>query len=432
MKHRILITAFTILLSLTAKAQWTNYSFPNLDVLLDIYFTDANNGFVCGYQNDASNNMYNRIYRTTNGGTTWTQTFEVYDAIANFTSHSLHAFYFTSPTNGFCVGGRNGIYPFICSTIDGGATWDTLSLPYTSFVVNISFPDASTGYICGEPPTAATSLFKTTNGGTSWTDISAAAGTAMNYCPIKDVHFLTPTDGFACTLPTSNQQAGIYKTTDGGLTWTQQYTIGNNEGFTSIQFINSTTGFASGTIGKAYKTTNGGATWTAIPLGIQNDVQDIYFINSQTGYAASTSGFDGAIYKTTNGGSTWTVDNTGNFIIMYAYYSLSISNGTGYACGFGGYSKNSNMPQAINEENNTIDLTVYPNPASNQVTFNIENPYAGTKQLILRNVLGEEVQIHSFSGSTFTLPLIGLASGVYSYELTGEDDCFSKGSIVVE
>lgn len=434
MKKLITLAALFLFAAFPARAQWTNYSFAGLDVLLDIYFLDANNGFVCGYEIDASNATHNRIYRTTNGGTTWTQQFEVVDAQFSTQAHSLHAFSFTSASNGFCVGGVGGVYPFICSTTDGGQTWDSLTLPYIGIVVNIAFPGSSVGYICGEPPFANTSLFKTTDGGATWSDISAAASTAMGGCPIKDVDFITTTEGYACTMATSSTQAGIYKTTDGGTSWTQVHTVGNNEGFTSVQFISSTTGFASGTIGKVYKTTNSGATWTLIPvMTIQNDIQDVHFVNSQTGYAASTDGFNGGIYKTTNGGTSWSLDNSGSFVIMIAYYSFSFSGGKAYACGNGGYSKNNSVPQGIESTSNKVAMEVFPNPANDQVTFATgEESFVPGRTLSFRNTLGECVLVNSVSGPVTILSLSSLAPGIYFYELADERERLASGKITVK
>lgn len=365
-----LITIIVFALSINAvSAQWTNIVFTaGLDVLTDIYFLDVNTGFVCGYQ--GSGTTHTRIFKTTNGGATWTQVFTVTDNNSIGQSHSLHEFQFTSPSTGFCVGGRNGLYPFICKTTNGGNSWDTISLTTPNFVVSIDFPDATTGYMCGEPPVASTSFYKSTDGGATWTDMAATIAPQIAYCPIKDVEFVTPNDGYAVTLATSSTQAGIYKTSDGGVTWTQQYTIGNNEGFTAVQFINANDGFVSGLIGKVYKTSNGGITWTPIPVtSISNDVQDIHFVNPNIGYAASTAGFSAGIYKTTNGGSSWTLDNSGGFSVMIAYGSFSFVGSTAYACGQSGYSKTTTAPVGIDESVFALEADLFPNPANNSINI---------------------------------------------------------------
>src|SRR5688572_9239945 len=120
------ITLLTVVFMLcnTANSQWNNYSFTGLPALQDIYFLDANIGFVCGDDPFNSTQKYARIYRTSNGGTSWTKVFEVNDPpFPSAGTHSLHSIFFTSPSNGWCVGGKDGTNPFICTTTDGGLTW---------------------------------------------------------------------------------------------------------------------------------------------------------------------------------------------------------------------------------------------------------------------------------------------------------------------
>ena len=59
--------------------------------------------------------------------------------------------------------------------------------------------------------------------------------------------------------------------------------------------------------GNFIKTTNGGLNWSVVPIGITTDLNSIFFINTNLGWAA---GADGLIIRTTNGGLSWTFQNS--------------------------------------------------------------------------------------------------------------------------
>ncbi len=80
-----------------------------------------------------------------------------------------------------------------------------------------------------------------------------------------------------------------------------------------IFFINSQTGWACGDSGRIIKTTNGGSIWTEIPPFTVSKLNVIRFYNSNFGYVAgglqTQDPFcidNDILAKTTNGGETWT------------------------------------------------------------------------------------------------------------------------------
>ena len=117
---------------------------------LPLTWSDANVGYI------TLNSSNRPIYKTTNGGTTWTPV--------------------TTPFTGQIRAVRavdaNLVYLGIGSgtnrvgkSIDGGATWQQIALPATADVVSLDFIDANTGYVAGQSQNA---LFKTTDGGATW------------------------------------------------------------------------------------------------------------------------------------------------------------------------------------------------------------------------------------------------------------------------
>ncbi len=108
---------------------------------------------------------------------------------------------------------------------------------------------------------------------------------------------------------------GIFKTTNGGVTFTQVGNIGHNDSV-AVDFTDAArqTMLAGGheAVQTVYKSTNGGLSWTNIGGTLPSDggfSSQVIVISAQTylvgvsaGYINKTSG----IYRTTNGGSSWT------------------------------------------------------------------------------------------------------------------------------
>ena len=92
----------------------------------------------------------------------------------------------------------------------------------------------------------------------------------------------------------------IRYTTNGGTNWVNQ-TSPNSSWLYSVQFINSTTGYAAGTTGTILRTTNSGLNWLQQVTGIGDNMYGLHFPSQLTGYSVGTTG---RIIKTTNGGLT--------------------------------------------------------------------------------------------------------------------------------
>lgn len=83
--------------------------------------------------------------------------------------------------------------------------------------------------------------------------------------------------------------------------WVQQ-TSGTNASLIDIYFLNTNTGFACGSGGVIVKTTNGGLNWAALNTGTASNLVKIKFFDANTGIAGGEK-----IIKTTNGGMNWTL-----------------------------------------------------------------------------------------------------------------------------
>lgn len=262
---------------------WARISTVSTDGFVSrIYFTNVNTGYILTGFNQAV------LYKTTDGGKTWNS--ENINSGGVFTGLAVNA------GNLCLVGHAEGLgYTSPQGSIiflkNGSESWTSRSYLGNDTYVGGNLFASGAGYILG-----ARNL-KTTDGGITWNPINI---TADYYSPVQASAFVDDKTGFYADY------YHIYKTTDGGNTWTKKYTdsiapIGK------IYFFDSQIGFFLNEL-YLYKTANGGESWDKVKvspadLGIPN----INFIDRKTGYVSDYSG----IYKTTDGGNTWAKQDLG-------------------------------------------------------------------------------------------------------------------------
>ena len=137
-------------------------------------------------------------------------------------------------------------------------------------------------------------IFKSTNGGQSW--------------------FPSNSDMFsiACTSSSTCIEVGAggreRRTTDGGTTWTDVATApGNNKPLTQVECPSSSICYAVGDRGNAMKSTDGGQTWTWLST---TDGNPLYGLSCPTTSVCYATDIYAHVIKTTDGGSTWTWQTT--------------------------------------------------------------------------------------------------------------------------
>lgn len=167
----------------------------------DINFVNDNIGFI-SFGNAPNNGL---ILKTTNGGLTWAQIFSTFD--------TLNKIYFINDQVGFASS-----YSKLYKTINGGNSWTII--PYTIncnyYVSGIFFKNENLGWVsteCGK-------IYKTTNGGNSWTLVNVINSIATN-----DFTFVNENKGYFLGL---NNNLGISE--DGGLNWNFS-TFTNNQNY---------------------------------------------------------------------------------------------------------------------------------------------------------------------------------------------------------
>jgi photosystem II stability/assembly factor-like uncharacterized protein len=208
---------------------------------------------------------------------------------------------FIDSLNGFAIASRN-VNPdssVILKTTNGGDSWSVVYSETPARFSRVQFINNSTGYISGKGGgTGFPALYKTTNQGNNWFTINGNLGniywddmSVLN----EDTIWLVDKNLF---------NGGVYRTTNGGLNWTQQVNY-MSQNPNKIYMFNARIGFISNSLdNNLKKTTNSGLNWIDMPGGAFNDIR---FIDSLTGWKAYR--FDTLIKKTTDGGNTWIIQS---------------------------------------------------------------------------------------------------------------------------
>jgi photosystem II stability/assembly factor-like uncharacterized protein len=137
---------------------------------------------------------------------------------------------------------------------------------------------------------------------------------------LSDLYFTNHDTGWI----SSSSNNSVFKTTDGGLTFTTQNTTLTTN---AIHMVSATEGYCGGASGFVYRTSDGATNWNFHGT-IASTLTDITFPpGSGTGYAC---GFDGVIYSVTSAGVT---AMTSGAISNLASMSFPVTSNEGWVCG---------------------------------------------------------------------------------------------------
>ena len=238
-------------------------------IITDVYFTSPTDAVAVGWIALGNSEV---ILRTTNGGLNWS-----YANLYNGGSYprEQNALEFSTATTGYSVGSNGRIL----KTNNTGVSWFALSSGGTTELFDVDFTGAATGYAVGDAR-----IVRTTNGST-WSSLSFPGKV------FKAVHFPSASIGYA-----AGDAGVLYKTTNSGTSWTQITTTDPYIDFTSVFFTDDNTGYLTGNH-FIYRTTTGGLYWERLEM--TETMNDILFLSAQDGLAC---GDDSQFYHTSNSG----------------------------------------------------------------------------------------------------------------------------------
>ncbi len=256
------------------------------------------------------------LYRTSDGGLTWEQ----FDT--PFSGGSIH---FVDAANGWMMAdlgvGAGSMAVSIFKTGDGGATWeraytndpniegaaDTLPLGgIKNFILPLNANIAWVGGVIYAP--GETYLYRSDDAGKTWSNVKVALpeGSSQSELAVVAIEFITSTDGLLALRKTDDTpEILVYRTTDGGATWSELKVEFNGFGILETPSAQEMVFYAND---QFYVTKDAGVTVQQIApdLPFGTSVVDMSFVNSQTGWVlyADPSGA-WILYKTTDSGATW-------------------------------------------------------------------------------------------------------------------------------
>ena len=277
-----------------------------------VFFTDSKTGFAYNYKFE--------LLKTIDGGISWTtQQFE----------RQIFCIHFPNKNVGYL-----GVWNKIYKTTDGGNIWTEI-MDEQFLIQNIFFINADTGYVILSG--ASNKYLKTNNGGETW-DLSSSLETAC-----LSIRFINDTTGFIFSYNwiEGGKRYSLLKTTNGGNSWTlkkiRDYKDDQPKGLSGIYFVDKNNGYGYGYM-NIIKTINGGETWTELiyPGSNHNDqyfggVSSMHFIDKDNGVAVGGH----LILKTENGGDTWKLNNMS--ITNHRLYSICFTDANeGFVVGANG------------------------------------------------------------------------------------------------
>ncbi len=110
---------------------------------------------------------------------------------------------------------------------------------------------------------------------------------------------------------------GIYRTTDGGLTWTAQQSPLGNARYEDVIFTDADTGTIVGDDGTVLRTTDGGESWVAQQSGTAVSLRGVSFADANNGMIV---GVEGTVLRTRDGGAAWTAQQSGVTTALYGVW----------------------------------------------------------------------------------------------------------------
>ncbi|UOQ55445.1 T9SS type A sorting domain-containing protein [Hymenobacter cellulosivorans] len=301
----ILLVGSTPFFSATAQSPWE--AVPNAPN----YFTDIPGGDVSGFKSPQPNvvwgmftkapvrGYYNStVLRTTDNGQTWQE-------------HEVAAGSFTTP-------------------------------PAGSFAENLFALDDQRAWVITQNAVSATrTLLRTTAGPANFSVVSAALPAAFDH-----IYFFTPTTGVAFVATAAGSNWQIYRTTDGGSTWTSVATTiqatGSKESVTPSYALIGNSLWLGTTANTILRTTDAGLTWSATRSGIK--LTGLTFRDGVHGIAFGTAGGSNTgsgterLLRTSDGGASWNpvtpqgpvrsqlltaIPGSGGTYVSWGYYSVS-------------------------------------------------------------------------------------------------------------
>ncbi|WP_395047160.1 T9SS type A sorting domain-containing protein [Flavobacterium sp.] len=281
-------------------------------------YSSSNTIYIATGDKDAGDTAFVGVYKSTDGGTTWTVT----GAMSGVTSAGDLVIHPTNNQILWCAT-DSGIW----KTINGGTSWTNVQAgSFHQGAIRLKPTDPTNVYAVSN-----TSFYKSTNTGTSFTQITtglpASSGRLLLDVTAANANYI-----YILSATTGGGFQGIYRSINDGTNWTK--TTSTTDVFESTQswydlaFAVSTTNANEIYTGclNIWKSVDGGTTMTKVnnwnaPTSASYSHADIHFLKcfGSNLYA----GTDGGIYKSSNSGTNFASLTAG--LQISQFYKVAVS-----------------------------------------------------------------------------------------------------------
>ena len=286
-----------------------------------IDYNDSNIIYVSTGDEDGGNSATTGVWKTINGGNTWTQTSYPYTSTSKLGEILINPL----NSNSLWVVGSSGVY----KSTDAGLTW---TRNYTTLCKEIRIKPNDTSVLFAVSGSGTTrDIVKSTDGGETFTSIQSytnAGRTAIAVTPANAEYL------YVLVSDNDNSFKGIYKSINSGETFTTQNTTSDvYDGGTQASYdlaitvsdVNAEVVF-TGCL-NVWKSTNGGTNFSKLnswsnPSGesyTHADIHDLKFYNGKF-YTSS----DGGIYISSDLGVNFS-DKTKNGLNISQFYRIDVA-----------------------------------------------------------------------------------------------------------
>ncbi|HET9240233.1 MAG TPA: hypothetical protein VFO10_23420 [Oligoflexus sp.] len=257
---------------------------------------DAQNGWFVGMVNNDG------VVFGTKDGATWSQILKTPESIDDVAAVNKDIVW---------VSGGQGL---VAKTVDGGKTWTTVKTGSNEFTPFVSAVDADSAW-------AATynNVYKTVNGGQTWSKLNPPVGTGFGN--INDMKFADRSNGYVLTKTGIAALSTLFATNDGGLSWRAlqipRNSPNNAAEFLSMHVLDANVISLISSAGYVYRSEDGGLTFSQSKVFGQGEgsIGCFNFVDSQTGFLALGT----RILSTRDGGRSWgqllTGENADNLVV---------------------------------------------------------------------------------------------------------------------
>lgn len=467
MKTKLLLTSSLAFILSIANAQWVmqNTNFSNtIHGVASINLPSATVAWAVGYNGSGTPLASNPDFAVTNNaGATWTsKTITTTGVTTHFVIANISAIdgntafaclYDTTLT------ATQGIY----KTTDGGTTWTrSAGAAYgtSSWPDLVHFFNANDGVAFGDPVGGYYEIYTTNNGGTSWAR-TPNTGNVLNPVPAAEYGLANSFGAFGNTICVGTNHGRIFRSADKGLTWTVATTPLTSPGTAAtdihkIEFKDANNALAgsiyiNGVANSTFtflNTTDGGITWSFVPATGAIFGADFcvvpgtnFYINTGADYTTHNQGSS----ISTDDGITWQLlEDTTGFATSTTGQRTAVeffSSNLGYAGGFtgnpattGGIFQWSGPVAPLVGINNPasadIFATVYPNPCAENLSISLSGIQGKQTEVRICNVVGQVVYQSStvYNTPIFTkhIDIRNFAKGIYIVTVNNGTDSFAQ------